>query len=759
MVTQMACNPQEPIILQKLDSFENEISHESINCELLQNKISLKSKLLNILHLNIRSIHKNFNEFLVFLSAYNLYYCDIIVLGESFQSYDNQYGIDGYTMFYNNARHNRNDGVVVFVKSSLIFNVTHTTLNNSNVTVSNISLQKNNKHINIICLYRPPNTTKQHFLEDLENYLTLIKNSQLDILLGDININILEKNDNTVNSYLSMLNYSGFLSCINSPTRVTPEVSSCLDHIFVRNKSNIDLYKFDPYVLHADITDHYPIMLNISMKTNVTKNKKHRITTLRINAQIFSDFIKIEAWNSVLNTNDVTKATDEFYKTITNIRDRSTIKKTYFVHEFKKTKSWITNGLIASNKNRDKMKKYLLIAFNDLDYQTYKQYRNNLHKIIQKCKHDYYKNKIEDAGYNLKKIYKLISEATDNSSHKHKISPPIKDNSHDFLDNRTMANYCNEYFTNIGMDMLNKIKKPTNEYKMTSNSLSSLFLKPVNGNEIIKHIYSLKNNSAPGIDMLSAMTIKKTHAYLVSPLVHIINLIFKSGIVPEQFKISIVTPIYKSGDKSNIGNYRPISLINNFSKIFEKCLKDRLLNFLQINNMLSNNQYGFVGGVGTNDALYQLTKQVTDNLENNEKCIGVFLDLAKAFDTVPHGLLLDVLYRCGVRGAVLNVFRSYLDSRKQFVKIEDTLSDSLNVRIGVPQGTVLGPLLFVTYINSLTDLNLNNGSIISYADDTVAIFSGKDWYDAKNSAINGISKIKEWLDTFKLSLNVKKQIT
>ena len=191
------------------------------------------------------------------------------------------------------------------------------------------------------------------------------------------------------------------------------------------------------------------------------------------------------------------------------------------------------------------------------------------------------------------------------------------------------------------------------------------------------------------------------HLEIISPLRHIINLIFKTGKVPSHFKQSVIVPIYKSGSKNEIKNHRPISLINNFTKTFEKVLKDRLIQFYTTFNVLSKFQFGFLANCSTLDAMYSLTSEVVKSLNSNKKSIAIFIDLAKAFDTVPHLKLIKVLELYGVRGIAQQVFKCYLEDRDQFVKLNNTISERTKIKIGVPQGTILGPLLFITYVNSL----------------------------------------------------------
>ena len=354
-------------------------------------------------------------------------------------------------------------------------------------------------------------------------------------------------------------------------------------------------------------------------------------------------------------------------------------------------------------------------------------------------------------------MYKLIKDASNESTNKSNNKIQIKNEDATNLANeKEMANFCNKYYINVGLNLSKKILVPEVSFKVNYNNNKSMYLTPVDENELTKYISTLKNNGSPGPDGITAITIKNVHKHILKPLVFIINNIFKKGTIPEYFKSSIVTPIHKSGNASDVANFRPISLINNFAKLLEKVLKDRLYNFLDSNGLLAETQFGFVRGVGTTDALHRLVSEVTNSINRGKKSIAIFLDLARAFDTVPHGALLDTLSRYGVRGAVLSVFESYLANRPQVVRINGTISEKLHIGMGVPQGTVLGPLLFITYINPLLkEINID-GSIISYADDTALVFSDGTWEGVKNKAEKGMKIVKRWFDSFLLSLNLKK---
>lgn len=739
-----------------LDGLEQEIQGTT-DCDKLKALIMSNERLLNILHLNIRSIHKNFNDLVIFLEAHNFKFCDIIILTETWYIENiNLYNIENFNVHYNNANFNKNDGTVIYVNKALKASVMNFSFDKSKVNFCKINFNIHEVSYEILCGYRPPSSNTQLFFDDLEDYFSNKTRKQIELLIGDMNINISSKESMEANQYVSLLNFYGFCSAINGPTRVTSTSSSCLDHVFVKNSFRSSSFEQSTFILENDISDHYPVMINFSCKNNKNKNKQVSKIISTFNPEIFENLIKGEGWKEVLEANNSEIAVQYFTKKIDLYMNKATKQKTIFYREQKKIKPWITTGLISAIKKRDKLKKMLLHSNTLENRNNYLNYRNNLNKIINKQKFDYYKKEIYTHQNDFKKIYRIISDAV-NENKDHSENLEIKNDNNDLFPNKKdMANYCNAFFINVGKKMADKIKRPKIITQIKSKYPSSMFLKPVNKNEIIKHINSLKNNCSPGYDGIQTKIIKQFYTYMINPLVHIINLIFKNGIVPESFKTSVVTPIFKTGDKNKINNYRPISVITNFAKIFEKCLKERLTNFLSMNNILSKNQFGFRSGISTSDAILKVTKTITKHLDKGRKCLAAFLDLAKAFDTVPLDFLLDVLDIYGVRGIVLNVFESYLIGRKQKTKVNNTFSDSSEVLMGIPQGTVLGPLLFSIYINSLTDILLDNGLVVSYADDTVVIFLGESWEEVYEKTVLGLSKIKNWLDSFKLTLNVDK---
>jgi len=286
----------------------------------------------------------------------------------------------------------------------------------------------------------------------------------------------------------------------------------------------------------------------------------------------------------------------------------------------------------------------------------------------------------------------------------------------------------------------------------TSNSIVML---PTTKSEVFKVIKELKNNSSPGLDNVPTNIIKFASEFISEPLAELINCSMKSGIFPDKLKVAKVIPIFKTGDRSLINNYRPISILNAFSKIFEKVILSRLLGFLNKQNFFYSQQFGFRQNHSTSAALISFTEYISNAIDKNEIPISIFIDFSKAFDTLDHKILLEKLLHYGIQGVSYELFKNYLANRAQCVYYKNTYSDFLPITCRVSQGSVLGPILFLIYMN---DINRSSSilTFILFADDTTILFSSNS-LDNLNLIINKeLISVNEWIKANKLSLNISK---
>ena len=234
---------------------------------------------------------------------------------------------------------------------------------------------------------------------------------------------------------------------------------------------------------------------------------------------------------------------------------------------------------------------------------------------------------------------------------------------------------------------------------------------------INKIIYNLPPKSSSGCDGISTKLLKVIAPVIIKPLTLLINQVLNTGTFPDKLKIAKVIPIFKKGDPSLFENYRPISLLPAISKVLEKIIALQLSSYFEKNKLLFDNQYGFRPKHSTEHAALELIDRITPKMDTNEIPLNIFLDLSKAFDTIDHSILLNKLKYYGLKGSTLNLFQSYLSNRKQYTEIEDTTSTILPIQVGVPQGSILGTILFIIYVNDLPQCS-NKFDFIMYADDT-----------------------------------------
>ena len=320
-----------------------------------------------------------------------------------------------------------------------------------------------------------------------------------------------------------------------------------------------------------------------------------------------------------------------------------------------------------------------------------------------------------------------------------------------------IAHEFNNYFVNVGPRLANSIKHkshPPDEY-LNNPNLRSIFIMPTTDTEILKIVGKMKSKSSCGYDDISSKLLKQTINGIITPLVHIINLSLSSGIFPDKMKIAKVIPIFKANEPEKFNNYRPISLLPIFSKVLEKVMFERVYNFMDVNKIFFESQYGFRKKHSTEHALLEVQNRVCKLLENKKIVSGICMDLSKAFDTLNHNILLKKLDYYGIRGIALKWFESYLANRQQFVLINKYKSSYENIVCGVPQGSILGPLLFILYINDIP-LSSKKGNFILFADDTNVLYNADNLMQLEEIINTELKQIYDWLTSNKLFLNVGK---
>ena len=326
-----------------------------------------------------------------------------------------------------------------------------------------------------------------------------------------------------------------------------------------------------------------------------------------------------------------------------------------------------------------------------------------------------------------------------------------------------MADSFNKYFCNIASDLKHtsseggqQNNEDHNFYEeFLKNPVSdTIFLKEVDPSEVFSTINSFRNKSTRDTK-ISTIKIANTSYSFTSTLAKVINKSFHEGVFPEQMKLAKVIPVHKGGTKTDIGNYRPISLLNTLSKIYEKLMHARILNFLEQNESLYENQYGFRPGRSCEHALLNAQNYILDSLNKRQVSLLLLIDFSKAFDMVEHSILLKKLEHYGIRGIVLNWLKSYLSNRQQFVSVNGSVSSTMTLEYGIPQGSILGPLLFIIYINDIPEI-ARYAKFILYADDANIIITANT-IEEINIQVHDLShSLIKWVNCNGLALNLKK---
>lgn len=759
-------DPQDAFF-DKIESnnFSNYIPESNLGNFFRINSDASGSNCINLLHINCRSLKKNFDSISTLLAPLsdNL---TAIALSETWltSATEQLYTLNGYTFVSKHRTNKIGGGVGLYINNNLSFKLRED-LSQMDDFIECLFIeiaQQNKSNILIGCIYRPPNSNIELFQNAISAILDKInrKKSKLAFIAGDYNLDLLKSNQHIpTGNFLNLLNSHSFLSTIKYPTRITEFSSSLIDNIFINSLK----YDFNSAIVYSDVSDHLPIALHFNLTIEKNKpmiNVKRRFYSSKLINNFCNDLNCI-SWEEVCYNaetfDNVSDTYSLFSQRFLDIFDKHfPLKTVKFSKKSSPHQEWITKGLIKSCYKKSLLYRNYISNPTPINKNLFVKYRNKLKSLLQKTKVNYYKNRFNTVAGNLRYTWKIINSVLKNNKSDNFVLNFVKDGN---IVNSAceIVEHFNTYFVNIGSTLCASIQPESKQFTefMPPSQMNSFALYYTDIEEIVSIVNKFGNKSSFGVDNVPIDVMKSCIACIAKPLCALVNCSFRTGIFPDPLKIAKVCPVFKNGSENNFSDYRPISVLPSFSKIFEKVAFNRLEKFVTSCCILSNCQYGFRQKHSTYMALLDMYNKVSESIDDNKFTIGIFIDLAKAFDTINHNILCKKLEIYGIRGIALHWFQNYLSNRKQYVCFNGASSSLKNITCGVPQGSILGPLLFILYINDIVRCS-DLLKFIMFADDTNIFYSNSSIDDLEITINSELSKVCQWFRCNKLSLNANK---
>jgi len=707
---------------------------------------NFKKKGLHFVHLNCNSLLSKIEEIREFVLQSKPH---IICFSESKLDStvnDEEVAIDDYNLLRHDRTRN-GGGVACFIRNSIHFNQrTDFPKDFENIFID-ILLPKTTP-ILFGVVYRPPSDS--NFLELLSSSImnSISFDAQEVYILGDINIDLLDKKKKFVldkgyrfskeesnythsisltRKYVEFLRTYGLTQIIKEPTRVTDKTETLLDHILINTPDKIT----HAGVLRKAISDHD--IIYCTRKHQMTKTGRHNTITLRsmknYSKELFLEKLREIQLPNYRNFECINEAYQSFLEKIMVVIDKiAPLKK---IRVKGSSKPWFDGEVIERIHVRDKLRKKYNKTKLQSDYDNFKNAQKQAKQIVKMKKCDYVKGQLKENIAKPSKLWKTLKSIGLPSKSKNESKICLKENEEMFFEPKETSRIFKNFYENLAQSLVNQLPPAPNKYnnettkvyydKMNINN--NFKLEEVDSDQIYSFLKQTNASKAPGIDKLSGV-----------------------------FIIAKLKALYKKGSKTDPKNYRPISLLPILSKTFEKVIHLQTAAFLDTNNILYVNQSGFRPKHSTESCLTHLCDRIIDGCDSGCHTGMILIDLQKAFDTINHDILLDKMKFMRFSEETIGWFKSYLSNRKFFVNVETTFSESANLKCGVPQGSILGPLLFLLYINDLPQA-IDDCDVRLYADDTCISFKHKNVKTIEGKLNKDFNTLCDWFLDNKLSIH------